>query len=449
MLKNRQILSITIVLLLLCTTITCAAYQPAIKNAPKVKNVIFLIGDGMGPATLAAYRYFKEGPQTKTAFDDYFVGLQRTYSLDDTENITDSAAAATALASGHKTYNGAIGVDKNKQDVKSILESARDMGKSTGLVVTSTITHATPAGFGAHDEFRDHEDAIANDYIDLKDANGKPRIDVLLGGGTKHFIRSDRNLTEEFKREGYHYVTNRSELLADNNHPQLLGLFSEQELPKMLDRTDQTPSLKEMTTAALNRLSQNDKGFFLMVEGSQIDWGGHDNDIVSEMSEMTDFERAFQTAIDFAKQHPDTLIITTADHATGGLSVGAVKKYVFNPIPLRQAKKTPHFIATEILRTDNVEDTWNQFVDFKLTSDEKKKLDVAVEAQKNDTDAKSRKLESAICKIFDTRSNTGWTTGGHTGEDIHIYAFGPGRHLFRGIIENTDIPKNLLKLYNR
>lgn len=187
---------------------------------PKVKNVIFLIGDGMGESYITAHRYMKDNPATKemekTAFDQYKVGSQMTYPEDEHENITDSASAATAMSAGVKTYNAAIAVDNDKTEVKTVLEAAKEKGKATGLVATSEITHATPAAFGAHDESRKNMNAIADDYFDEK-IKGQHKIDVLLGGGSSNFIRKDRNLAEEFKKDGYTYVTNKQDMLNDKN----------------------------------------------------------------------------------------------------------------------------------------------------------------------------------------------------------------------------------------
>lgn len=278
------------------------AKQQANSNA-EIKNVIVLIGDGMGVSYTSAYRYLKNDPSTKiaekSAFDQYLVGQQMTYPEDPAQNVTDSASAATAMSAGIKTYNNAIAVD-NDGSVKTVLEAAKEQGKATGLVATSEITHATPASFGSHDESRKNMNSIADDYYDEM-VNGQHKVDVMLGGGVSNFVRNDRNLTEEFKKAGYSYVTNKEELLKDTNK-QVLGLFAQGGLPKMIDRPAETPSLEEMTNAAITRLSQDKEGFFLMIEGSQVDWAGHDNDIVGAMSEMEDFEKAYKAAIEFAKR---------------------------------------------------------------------------------------------------------------------------------------------------
>ena len=158
------------------------------------------------------------------------------------------------MSAGIKTYNAAIAVDNDKAEVKTVLEQAKEKGKSTGLVATSEITHATPAAFGAHDISRKNMDAIANDYFDEK-IKGKHKVDVMLGGGVKNFVRKDRNLTEEFKKSGYSYVTDRDQLLNDKMIKFLVYLH--RGLDKMIDRNEKTPSLEEMTNAAIERLNKN------------------------------------------------------------------------------------------------------------------------------------------------------------------------------------------------
>ncbi|TAI19822.1 alkaline phosphatase, partial [Bacillus velezensis] len=215
----------------------------------------------------------------------------------------------------------AIAVDNDGSEAKTVLEAAKEKGKATGLVATSEITHATPASFGSHDHSRKNMNSIADDYFDEM-VNGKHKIDVLLGGGKSNFDRKDRNLIKEFKKAGYSYVDNRKDMLK-NKDSQVLGLFADGGLPKKIDRTKDIPSLKDMTNTAIKKLNKDKDGFFLMVEGSQIDWAGHDNDIVGAMSEMEDFEQAYKAAIDFAKKDKHTLVVATADHSTGGYSIGA------------------------------------------------------------------------------------------------------------------------------
>ncbi|WP_019413254.1 alkaline phosphatase [Paenisporosarcina sp. TG20] len=413
-------------------------------NTPEIKNVIFLIGDGMGVSYTTAYRYLQDTPNTKfadrTELDKYLVGLQMTYPEDPLQNITDSAAAATAMSAGIKTYNSAIAVDNDGSEVKTVLEAAKEQGKATGLVATSEITHATPASFGAHDESRKNMNAIANDYYDDL-VNGEHKVDVLLGGGTDLFDRKDRNLIEEFKKDGYSHITSKDELLNDTNK-QVLGLFSDRGMPKMIDRSEETPSLGDMTTSAIDRLNQDKDGFFLMVEGSQIDWAGHDNDIVSAMSEMEDFDKAFKAAIDFAKKDKHTLVIATADHSTGGYSIGSDGIYNWFGEPIKAAKRTPDFMAKEIVNGADVEETLAKYIELELTTSE-------IQSVKDASTKKEVDIDNAIEKIFDSRSNTGWTTSGHTGEDVPVYAFGPGAERFAGQIDNTDNAKIIFDILKK
>ncbi|GLB59774.1 alkaline phosphatase [Cytobacillus sp. NCCP-133] len=408
----------------------------------KIKNVIFLIGDGMGVSYTSAYRYLKDDPGTKfverTELDKYLVGQQMTYPEDPEQNVTDSASAATAMSAGIKTYNNAIAVDNDGSEVKTVLEAAKEKGKATGLVATSEITHATPASFGSHDESRKNMNAIADDYYDEL-INGEHKVDVLLGGGTDLFVRKDRNIAEEFKNDGYSYVTDREQLLEDKN-AQVLGLFAERGLPKMIDRTEDIPSLEDMTTAAIERLNKDKDGFFLMVEGSQIDWAGHDNDIVAAMSDMEDFEKAFKAAIEFAKKDKHTLVVATADHSTGGYSIGSDGIYNWFSEPIKAAKRTPDFMAQEIANGAGVEETLKQYMDLELTEQEIQSVKKAAETKK------AADIDNAIEQIFNERSHTGWTTGGHTGEDVSVYAFGPSSDRFAGQIENTDHAKLIFEL---
>lgn len=415
---------------------------------PEIKNVIFLIGDGMGVSYTSAYRYLKDNPGTKVAerteFDKYLVGQQMTYPEDSAQNITDSASAATAMSAGVKTYNAAIAVDNDKSEVKTVLEAAKEKGKATGLVATSEITHATPASFGAHDENRKNMNSIADDYYNEL-IKGKHKIDVLLGGGKSNFVRPDVNLAKAFEKDGYSYVTDKNQMLKDKNE-QVLGLFASEGLPKMIDRPSETPSLADMTSSAIQRLNKDKDGFFLMVEGSQVDWAGHDNDIVGAMSEMEDFEKAYKAAMEFAKKDKHTLVVATADHSTGGFSIGAKGIYNWYGEPIKAAKRTPDFMADAIVKGADVEKTLKQYINqnvVKLTDGEIKTVTEAAKS-KNVTN-----VDNAIEAIFDNRTNTAWTTGGHTGEDVPVYAYGPYKERFAGQVDNTDQAKIIFELLKK
>lgn len=402
-----------------------------------IRNIIFLIGDGMGVSFTSGYRYFKDNPATfelePTEFGPYLVGQQTTYPNDPRFNVTDSAASATAMATGVKTYNGAIGIGNDHTKLKSVLEEAKEKGKGTGLVATAQIVHGTPAAFGAHVDQRNSMSAIADNYFDDL-VNGRHKIDVLLGGGSDWFIRKDRNLLEEFVNDGYSYVTNLKEMNNDES-AQVLGLFAKRGLPKMIDRSNDIPSLAEMASSAIERLNKNEKGFLLMVEGSQIDWAAHDNDIVGVMSEMEDFEKAFKVAIDFAKKDGHTLVIATADHSTGGFTIGAEGQYNWLSSVIKTVKRTPNYMAAEIVKGAGVEETLTKYIQLPLTKNEIRNVERAARTQK------AKNIDNAIEEIINTRSITGWTTSGHTGEDVNVYAYGPGSDRLKGQIDNTDHAK--------
>ncbi|HKJ43867.1 MAG TPA: alkaline phosphatase [Sunxiuqinia sp.] len=282
-------------------------YSPIFK-AKKPKNIILMIGDGMGTAQIFAGLTANHGQLFLQNFKA--VGFSRTQSADN--YITDSAAGGTALSSGYKTYNHAIGVDTDSIPHPTILEKAEDKGLSTGLVSTSAITHATPASFIAHQPSRNSYEAIAADFL-------KTDIDVFIGGGYKHFTqrKDGRNLVEELKNKGYRVLQNMDEI-EHVKSGKLAGLTAAEHNERTTERGDM---LRKATHEALRLLSQNNKGFFLMVEGSQIDWGGHQNNTIYIAREMMDFDRSIGQALDFAANNGETLIIVTADHETGGMSI--------------------------------------------------------------------------------------------------------------------------------
>lgn len=416
------------------------------QNPTGVKNVIMIVADGAGIAYYTAHRYMNDNPATPemepTVFDDYFVGLQTVWSITEGQNIPDSAATATAMASGVKTYNGAIGLDLHKNPVKTVLEQAKEDGLSTGLIATSQINHATPAAYAAHDESRKNYDAIADDYYDEL-INGEHKVDVMLGGGVKYFERDDRNLAEEFKKDGYSYVKTRKELLSDKND-QILGLFAPSGMDKAIDRSEDVPTLVEMTQAALDRLSKDEDGFFLIVEASQVDWAGHDNDIVAAMSDMQEYADTFELAVNFAQKDGETLVIATADHSTGGLSIAANGPYNFHVDPIKAFKKTPDFITGKIVKDGMaVAEALSTYIDLELAPEE---IATVEEVAKT---GEWRKIDDAIEGIVNSRSLAGWTTSGHTGEEVPVLAYGPQSEGYRGLIDNTDHAKIIFDIFEK
>lgn len=417
-------------------------------NTKNPKNVIFMVGDGMGPSYNTAYRYFKDNPNTKalekTAFDQYLVGTQRTNPDDPKENITDSAAAATAFSSGHKTYNGAIGVTPDKKSVETVLERAKSQGKSTGLVSTAEITDATPAAYAAHIDSRDKKNDIAKQFYNDR-INGQHKVDVLLGGGAKYFGKENGDIDKKFKKDGYDVVKNKQQL-AQSKKDQVLGLFTDKNMPLQIDAPKQNPLLSDMQDAALSKLSKNKKGFFLMVEGASIDKQGHANDITGVMSEMSGFETAFENAMKYAKQHKDTLVVATADHSTGGLTIGKGKDYKWDAKAVQSMKHSGKWMAEEIASGKDVAKTIQTGYGFEvpkaqMNAIQKEAYTIKGLDEKKDKvkyEAQLQKLQDAVQKPINDQSHTGWTTYGHTGEDVNTYAYGPGSELWHGNIDNTE-----------
>jgi alkaline phosphatase len=326
----------------------------------KPKNIILMIGDGMGLAQLYSGMTANGGHLFIENFRN--CGFSKTYSS--SNYITDSAAGGTALACGTKTYNGAIGVDPDKKPVENIREKAEKKGMKTGLVATTIITDATPAVFVAHVASRSSLEDIAADFL-------KTDIDVFIGGGRNNFDKrkDGRNLLDELKTKGYQVMDNIGDI-AKVRTGKLAGLTAPGDNPVMPGRGEM---LVPATVTAINLLSQGRKGFFLMVEGSDIDHLAHSNSTPGVVMETLDFDKAVGSALKFAAQNKETLIVVTADHETGGMTL-----------------------------------VGGDYATGKVTGK--------------------------------------FTTTGHTGVAVPVYAFGPGAEEFTGFMENTDIAKKMMKL---
>lgn len=414
------------------------------------KNIIFMVSDGMSPSMASAYREYscrrEDGFHDACIFNQYLIGQQSTHSDDEMETITDSGASSTAMACGVKTRNGYVGLDKEKERVTSALEMAKASGKKTGICVTAEITHATPAGFAAHIEDRMDFTGIADQYFDDR-IDGEMKIDVMAGGGRSHFLRDDRNLVREFREAGYDIAFTHKDF-KDAEGSRALGLFSERALPYALDRDYRTmPTLKEMVESSIEKLNQdNDKGFFLMVEGSQIDWGAHVNDIVTTLGEIEDYAEAFEAAIDFAKEDGETLVISTSDHATGGMTMGTNDVANWYPQYIQAMQFTPTFLARDIMLRRDIEDTLAALVGFKLSETEFNEIYAASRDYHLSREEVEKNVKEQLSELINRRSNTGWTTENHTGEDVNIYGYGPGSRLFQGWQDNTQLGQLLKQL---
>jgi len=280
---------------------------------PSAKNIIFLIGDGVGLTQITAGMYHNNN---KTALEDFpFIGLHKCHAYNDL--VTDSAAGATAFASGVKTVNGAIGMDHTGAKKQTILEEAEKRGLSTGLIATSTIVHATPAAFIAHVPNRRLYEDIALDMMDTE-------VDLIIGGGKAFFTRreDEKNLYSDLKSRNYVVYDYLDDDMKNIDLPENsnFAYFTADKDP--LPRSQGRDYLIPATKKALDFLSnRSPKGFFVMIEGSQIDWGGHANNAEYVLDEFDEFDKVVKICLKFAEANGETLVVVTADHETGGLSI--------------------------------------------------------------------------------------------------------------------------------
>ncbi|ANB11120.1 alkaline phosphatase PHO8 [Sugiyamaella lignohabitans] len=440
-------------------------------QSPK-RNVIFFVSDGMGPASLSLTRSFRQYRDNLPIddilhLDDHFIGHSRTRSSDSL--VTDSAAGATAFACGFKTYNGAIGVFPDTDPCGTVLEGAKLRGYHTGMVVTTRITDATPASFSAHVLHREEEDLIAEHQLGMYPLGRM--VDLMIGGGRCHFLpgsvdggcrHDSRNLVEEAVEDGWQYVENREQydLLKGGNNISLplLALLAPGDIPYDLDRDDSVyPSLEDTTRTAIRALElatkHSDKGFFLLVEGSRIDHAGHQNDPAAQVREVLAFDRAFQAAIEFSKKsNVETIVVSTSDHETGGLATArqltpSYPDYLWYPEALDNATHSAEYLG-HALRHYNGKDVY----DFIKTDILKEGLGIPepTEEQIKLLADNKKRSEDHIANIISLRSQTGWSTHGHSAVDVNVYGFSGHKRANRRILktlggsnENTDIGKFL------
>lgn len=327
-------------------TLTSCAAPPGdspgeVPTPDRAKNVIVLQGDGMGIAHRELIRLATVGQNRELAMDRLEVsGWVHTDPADPTETVTDSAAAATAYATGVRTYNGAVGVDAAGKPVPSLLERARDLGKSTGLVTTSQVTDATPAAFASHVLDRDDQSEIARQYLE------ETKPDVVLGGGEDRWLPPGEpgawpdhpwtdpteessgtagNLVARAQELGYEYVSDGAQL-ATATSPKLLGLFANEEMFEHRNEGEGAiyqPSvpLRDMAAKALDTLSADEDGFFLLIEEEGIDEMAHHNNAHLTIAAGAALDATVALVLDFVKAHPDTLVVVEGDHETGGLTI--------------------------------------------------------------------------------------------------------------------------------
>ncbi|KAH8551104.1 alkaline phosphatase [Umbelopsis sp. PMI_123] len=431
------------------------------------RNVIMMISDGFGPASetysRSYYQYINNLPfDHMMPLDTIHVGQSRTRSA--SSLVTDSAAGATAFSCAMKTYNGAIAVNVDKEPCGTVLESAKlhhDM--LTGLVATSRITHATPASFSAHVVDRDMEDQIASQQIG--DNPLGRTVDLLLGGGICHFLpntidtscRSDDVDIWNVSTKKYGWTTviqDRQEfdkLSTAADVLPLIGLFTPDHMSYEIDRNNDTePSLREMSEKALDILksatANSEKGFFLMIEGSRIDMAAHSNDAAAHLQDIYAYHDTVEMVKNFVDENPGTILISTSDHETGGFTLArqvsdAYPKYLWYPDVLSRVKNSTIVLANAIHSlkgSSNVEQ--KKLVAESIVTEGLGITDATDEEMEFLlSDPKRSALDHFLADMVSIRAQLGWTTHGHSGVDVNLYAYGVDSDLLRGNHENTNI----------
>lgn len=415
----------------------------------KAKNVIMLIPDGMSVNCTAIARYMLDGNENgvrNLTMDEYVTALVKTNWANGP--ITDSAPAGTALATGYKSLTGALGVDSNKLPKATILEAAQLSGKAVGLIATSEFMHATPASYSAHEMSRSNYATIAEQMLNQG-------LDVLLGTGSGQSKVKSMDIPKLALSKGYTVVNTKTEMEKASSS-KLWGDFGNKlNLAYDFDRAIEEPSLEDMTKKAIDVLKNNNDGFFLMVEGSKIDWAAHANDTVGIISDVLAFDKAFKVALDFAKQDKNTVVISVTDHGNSGISIGSydLTGYDSAPFsilrPLRGAKKTVEGAMT-FLKSDksNIDEVLSLYginpQGYQPADASSSDMYIKNNAKVNQLiDAfKQNPISSNLVKIMNQLAFIGYTTGGHTGEDVPLYVYIPeGITAPHGLIENTSVAK--------
>ena len=440
------------------------------------RNLIFMVSDGMGPTSLALTRGFRQHTQ-QLPFDDtliidqHLIGQSRTRSS--SSLVTDSAAGATAFSCGKKSYNGAISVLPGFEPCGSVMEAAKRMGYTTGLVVTTRITDATPAVFASHVRRREMEDDIAMQMVGETHPLGRV-VDLMFGGGRCHFLPNDTDhscrgddtdVIELAEKAGWNYIDNRDDFdsLGTSVELPMLGLFAGGDVPYEIDRRfqDKTyPSLKEMAKTALNALSSatqdSEQGFFIMIEGSRIDHAGHANDPAAQVHEVLAYDQTIAAVLDFIEDSDvPTLMVSTSDHETGGLATArqlhsSYPEYKWFPGVLANSSHSSSWAASEYhshldtLGADSTE------LDAQSKKSTKSYLESLVSKGLGIHDTSDSELDELLSNpdsaaytfadMISRRAQLGWSTHGHSGADVNIFASNPSwAEDLTGNHENTEV----------
>ncbi len=442
----------------------------AAKPGAMPKNIVFMVADGMSPSVLPLAEHFSrlvrgKGLLWRNLIDRPEVGrgLMDMASLNSV--TTDSSAASSSWGSGARIFNGWVNTLPDGTKLTPVASIARDMGRRVGLVTTTTVTHATPAGFVAVQRSRGDEDAIAEQYFG--------HVDVLLGGGLQSFdasLRKDKSdLIGRFKKSGFSFVSSRQELLSARGQLQarttparLLGLFSEGMIPFSLDRNhsgalrDSVPTLAEMASTALDALRFSPKGFLLQIEGGRVDHAAHNNDAAAQMWEQLAFDDAIEVVLKFAEQNPETLVVITADHGNSNPGIGGKWAEVGSNSDgfAALAKATcsfgelmPKLDVKQKLASSTVRDLTRQAFGFDLSDDEVEAVcSAAAGVKRLSLNTRLDKTAGILGQAAGNHTGIGWVSTDHTSDYTLVTALGPGRERFSGQIRNTRCFENMVDL---
>ena len=443
--------------------------------AQQAKYVFYFIGDGMGVNQVNGTEMYLAEQEGRIGvkpllFTTFPAGTMAT-TFSATNSVTDSSAAGTALATGEKTYNGAVSMDDDKNVLSTVAERAKKAGRKVGIATSVSVDHATPAAFYAHQPNRSRYYEIA---LDLPKAG----FDFYAGSGfLKPTTTADKkeapNVFPIIEEAGYTIARGLDEYKEKAADAKKMILIQKEGaepscLPYAIDHEEGDLTLPEITESAVSFLSKgNKKGFFLMVEGGKIDWACHSNDPVTVFEEVIDLDNAVRVAYEFYKKHPkETLIVVTADHETGGMGLG-IGKYELHLKSLLNQKQSQDLLSKAItdLRKDKAgKASWNEIKDL-LT--EKmgfwKELPLTWEQEKMRRDeyeqsfvknkvvfeeslyARTEPLAAAARKVMSQIAMVGWTSSSHTAGYVPVFAIGAGADLFTGKMDNTEIPKRIAK----
>jgi alkaline phosphatase len=417
----------------------------------KVKNIIFMVSDGMSNGTLTMSDLFlRRQGKTGSNWLNLYREKKASHALVDTAAanslVTDSAAGASAWGCGIRVNNGALNVTPDGATPKTIMQKFKALGKGTGLVTSVTITHATPAGFSINMKNRGSEEDIATAYFDQQ-------FDVLMGGGTEFFAADKRkdkhDLFSDFAQSGYTVAKNKDEMEKAKAGKPLLGIFCQGAIPYALDyQSDavaqkEIPSLASMATKAIEVLSANKNGFLLQIEGGKVDWAAHANDTPALIYDQVAFDEAIKVAIDFAEKDKETLVIITTDH--GNANPGLIKSINTDKgfDTFLNAKQTNEWILYGIKKTDSeqvVIDRIQQAQGIVLKNAQASEIlthyaDLSNEGVYNSYKLPFRKL----AEIQQSYTSVGWSGMDHSADYGELAMFGPGSEALPPFVKNTDL----------